>query len=195
MSLDQPAETWSAYWDGMEHRHIFTVEARDHVARLHRAVPLRPSDRVLDFGCGFGHVVELLAPSVARVGYWDAAAGMRRATAGRTAALGQVTLVDLGGPVPADAVGGFDLVLANSVVQYMTRDELTGWMVRWRSLLAPGGRIVLSDIPVPGASAVAELAGMLGFAARNGFLLRALRDGVEEAHRYSRSRGSADLLR
>ncbi|MCY7342801.1 MAG: class I SAM-dependent methyltransferase [Pseudonocardia sp.] len=195
MTVEPAAATWSAYWEGMGHRHIFVVEARDHVARLRREVAPRPTDRVLDFGCGFGHVVELLAPSVAGVGFWDAAAGMRRATAERTASLGTVGPVDLGGPVPESALGSFDLVLANSVVQYMTADELAGWMPRWRSLLVPEGRIVLSDIPVPGASAAVEILGMLRFAARHGFLLRAVRDGVREARRYSRSRGSADLRR
>src|SRR5687768_3773292 len=128
----------------MDHRHIFTVEARDYVARLRREVPVRRTDRVLDFGCGFGHVVELLAPSVAAVGFWDAAEVMRRATAERTTTLPTVAPVDLGGPVPDDAVGTVDLLVANSVVQYMTADELAGWLPRWRTLLAPGGRIVLS---------------------------------------------------
>ena len=193
MAVEPPTATWPAYWADMDHRHIFTVEARDYVARLRKAVPVRPTDRVLDFGCGFGHVVELLAPSVAAVGFWDVAAVMRRATAKRTAALGTVTLVDLGGPVPGDAVGTVDLLLANSVVQYMTADEFAGWLSRWRTLLAPEGRIVLSDVPVPGASVVGELLVMLRFAARHGFLLRAVRDGVREAGRYARFRNAADL--
>ncbi len=195
MTAEPPAWIWSTYWEGMDHRHIFVVEARDYVARLRRSVALQGNERCLDFGCGFGYVAELLAPSVAHVAYWDAAERMRRATAERTVALPTVTPVDLGGPLPTDAVGAFDLVLANSVVQYMTSAELADWMVRWRSLLASGGRIVLSDIPRPGASAGAELLGMLWFAARHRFLLRAVRDGVEEVRRYSRSRGSADLLR
>lgn len=184
---------WALYWEGMPHRHIFEVEARDHVTRLRRAIPIGGTDRVLDFGCGFGHVTALLAASVASVGFWDAAAAMREATARRTAALANVALVDLGGP--AAAPGAFDLVVANSVVQYMSETELSGWMARWRDLLVPGGRIVLSDVPRPGASSPRELLGMLRFAARHRFLLRALRDGVAEAARYSRSRADADLLR
>lgn len=195
MTVEPPTATWSAYWADMDHRHIFTVEARDHVARLRAAVPIRATDRVLDFGCGFGHVVALLAPTVAAAGYWDAAEVMRRATAERTAALGNVAPVDLGGPAHGDVVGSVDLLLANSVVQYMGPDELAGWLPRWRELLAPGGRIVLADIPPPGGSAAGELLGMLRFAARHGFLLRAVRDGVQEARRYARHRNGADLTR
>jgi SAM-dependent methyltransferase len=186
---------WTGYWDGVEHRHIFVVEARDHVDRLRAAVAPRASDRVLDFGCGFGHVVALLAPSVAHVAYWDAAAGMRAATAARTAALHHVVPLDLAGPIPHDAAGTYDLVLANSVVQYLSPAELDTWLARWRALLAPGGAVVLSDIPTPDGSALGELVGMLRFAARHGFLGRALVDGLAEARRYRRSRGSVDLQR
>lgn len=196
MTVEGPATSWSDYWEGVAfHQHIFVVEARDYVDRLRLSVRLRPGDRVLDFGSGFGHVVELLAPSVASVGFWDIAARMRRATEQRTAALATAELVDLSGPLPAGAVGAFDLVLANSVVQYMAAPELAGWLPRWGALLAPGGRIVLSDIPSPLTSAAGELLGMLRFAARHGFLLRAIRDGLQEARRYFRSRASADLLR
>ena len=186
------APRWDGYWEGVEHRHIFAVEARDHVRRLRRAVPLTAGSRVLDFGCGFGHVAQLLAPLVSEVGVWDAAERMRRATADRTAGLPSVVPVDLSDP--GARPGPFDLVLANSVVQYMDRGDLADWLVRWRGMLAPQGRIVLSDIPVPDASAATELVGMLRFAARNGFLLRAVRDGAAEALRYARSRGDAQLL-
>lgn len=181
---------WSQYWEGMAPRRIFEVEARDHVDRLLRAVPIGPADRVLDFGCGFGHVTELLAASAAFVGFWDAAETMRTGTATRTAPLPNVALVE---PVPG--AGPFDLVAANSVVQYMSAAELAGWLARWRDLLAPRGRIVLSDVPRPGGSAPAELLGMLRFAARHRFLLTALRDGIEESRRYARSRSETDLLR
>lgn len=191
MRAEQPAAvSWDGYWEGVEHRHIFAVEARDHVERLRRAVPLAPDARVLDFGCGFGHVAELLAPLVGEVAVWDAAERMRAATARRTAALPSVVAVDPSGPERRE----FDLVVANSVVQYMDRDELARWLARWSGMLAPGGRIVLSDIPVPGGSAVVELVGVLRFAARHRFLLRALRDGAAEALRYARSRGGAQLL-
>lgn len=193
--MSETTTGWSDYWEGVDHRHIFAVEAVDHVARLRRAITLSPTDRVLDFGCGFGHVVELLAKQVATVGYWDASQTMRDATARRTAVLDTVSEVELTDAHWAEASGGFDLVVANSVVQYMSPDELAEWMRRWKQLLAPGGRVVLADIPRPGASTVTELVGMLRFAAKHGFLLKALREGFEEARRYSKSRTAVDLAK
>jgi SAM-dependent methyltransferase len=189
------ASSWSDYWNGMAQRHIFEIEATDHVRRLRQAVPVGPADRVLDFGCGFGFVAELLAPHVAQLGCWDAAEGMRTATAQRTGRLPNVVQVDLGSGVPAGAEATYDLIVVTSVIQYMTPVELSGWLGRWRTLLRPGGRVVVSDVPCPGTSAVGELVGMLLFAARHGFLLTALRDGIDEARRYARSIRSTELQR
>lgn len=194
MTVERPAPGWSAYWNGIDDKKIFAEEARDHVARLRAAVPLRTTDVVLDFGCGFGHVVELLGPLVREVAFWDAAENVRRIAAGRTEHVPHAVEVDL-----SDArtlpIARYDLVIATSVIQYMRRDELALWLASWRSMLRPEGRIVLSDVPTPDLSGLSELTDMLAFAARHGFLLEALRDGVREARRYSRTRHLADLLR
>ncbi len=182
-----PAPTGAVHWSEGDTRHLCAVEAGDYIARLHAAVPVRPTDRVLDFGCGAGHAVAQLAGVVAAVGYWDVAEPMRRATAERTGRLGTVFPVDLARPCPLGAYGQFDLLLANGVVQYMGRDEVRRWMLRWRTLLAPGGRIVLSDIPAPATSAVGEVIDTLRFAVRHRALARAVRDGVHDA-RHTRSR-------
>jgi SAM-dependent methyltransferase len=185
---------WAEYWDGLAPRRLFAEQARDHVRRLRSVVPLCSSDRVLDFGCGFGHVVELLAPEVSRIDYWDAAERMRRATAQRTAHLATAAPVDLGPGVHAP-VGGYDLILVNSVIQYMSASELAGWLVRWNGMLRATGQVVLSDVPAPGTAALPELLGVLRFAATHRILLRTVLDGVAEADRYLHSRRRGDLQR
>ncbi len=185
---------WSAYCNGVDDKKIFAEEARDHVARLRAAVPLSGTDRVLDFGCGFGYVGELLASLVEEVGLWDTAPRMLRLAAERSAHLPNVTVVDLadGRPLPR---GHYDLVLVTSVIQYMLPEELAGWPERWGAMLRPGGRIVVSDVPPPDVSGLAELVNMLVFASRRGILGHAVRDGVREFGRYVRVRRVNDLLR
>src|SRR3989442_6601149 len=53
---------WHAYWDRLEEHVIFRVEAADYLSRLEAALGPQRGARVLDFGCGFGFLAELLRP-------------------------------------------------------------------------------------------------------------------------------------
>jgi SAM-dependent methyltransferase len=67
-----------------------------------------------------------------------------------------------------------DLIVANSVAQYLTRDELERLLALWKRLLAPGGVLIVADIIPPDVGAISDVAALLRLAARNGFLLAAL---------------------
>lgn len=191
---------WKAYWEGMHDRRIIAVEAGDYVRRLWVHRPLPGTARVLDFGCGFGHVADLLACRVAWVDAWDNASTMRAATMSRTRSRGNVRVVDLApGACPPDEL--YDAILVNSVIQYMDRGELRQWLSRWRGMLHDLGVVVISDVPVPGnhmageiAHMAGEIAGVLRFASANGILGGALVDGVAEVWRYAKGRASQPLL-
>lgn len=177
----------------MHDRRIIAVEAGDYVRRLWVHHPLPGTARVLDFGCGFGHVADLLARRVAWVDTWDSASTMRAATESRTRSRGNVRVVDL---APAACPPGerYDAILVNSVIQYMDRGELSQWLPRWRGMLHDDGIVVISDVPVPGNHLAGEIAGVLRFASANGILGAALADGVAEAWRYAKGRASEPLL-
>ena len=69
---------WNAYWDRLEQHVIFRVEAADYLRRLKAALGHQRGARVLDFGCGFGFLAELLAPEVTALFVFDASDHMRR---------------------------------------------------------------------------------------------------------------------
>lgn len=187
----RPDSGWRPYWDRLEERAIFPVEAADYVARVAATVGIPAFARVLDFGCGFGHVAALLAPGVREVAVWDASASMRRAARRRLAHLANVRI--LTGPEPAPRAARFDLVLVNSVVQYMTPDEFHAWLDAAPARLVPDGRIVLSDLLTGDVNPVRELAELLWLCARGGVLLRILREGFLELRHYTRARRARPL--
>lgn len=194
-SATAPADGWGPYWDGLNDQYkVFKLEAVDCVERLARATPLRPDDRVLDFGCGFGFLANALSPLVGEVYLWDSAAGMRRHARLNVAGCRNVRFLDLSGE-DADPGVRFDVILVNSVVQYMTIEELSAWLRRWRRLLAPGGRVLLSDLVPPDPSHLAEALSLLWLCARHGKLAGAIRDGLSEARRYFGTRVARPLLR
>jgi len=67
-----------------------------------------------------------------------------------------------------------DLVVMNSVAQYMTQDELASALTTIRRLLKPSGKLVLGDVLRPEVGIVRDVLALLGFAARHGFLKDAL---------------------
>lgn len=185
---------WVGYFDrmsGVTRRHH--AEAADHVRRLRAAVAIQRGLRLLDFGCGPGLVGALLAPDVDRYLFWDAAPAVLQEAIRR---LGHVASA---APAPADLgalpAGSIDLILVNSVVQYMGSSELATWLPRWRRLLAPAGRVLLSDLPPPGERALRALGDTLRFAASQGLLISALPEAVGALTRYSARRTRTSLFR
>jgi hypothetical protein len=128
---------------------------------------------------------------------YDESPAMRRRAQAHVTGIANAVVTDpasLAPPIP----DGFDLVLANSVVQYMPFDALCDWLPRWRSLLARGGRVVLSDV-LPTrrrrGEVARELFETLALQARHGLLLYAIRTRLGDVLRYTQARRAAPLTR
>lgn len=67
-----------------------------------------------------------------------------------------------------------DLVVMNSVAQYMTAAELDSALAVIKRLLKPNGRLVLGDILRPEVGMARDVIALLRLAAKNGFLKDAL---------------------
>jgi SAM-dependent methyltransferase len=186
---------WQAYWDRLEEHVIFRVEAADYVARLEAALGTDLGARVLDFGCGFGFIAELLAPRVAQLFVFDASERMRRRAQLRLAGHANVRFLGPPGAAPWPSALEFDLILVNSVVQYMTPDEFHHWLGQWRAMLAPGGHLVLSDLLTHDVDPLREVVGMLALSARRGCLMRVVRKALGELRHYSKTRRMRPLCR
>jgi SAM-dependent methyltransferase/ribosomal protein S18 acetylase RimI-like enzyme len=190
----KPVSEWTDYWERLEDRQaIFRAEAQDFVARLQTAVTVSNRTRALDFGCGFGFVANAVAPHVGTLALWDAAANMRARARLNVAAHNNVQFVDLS-RTDHGLDGAFDLITVNSVVQYMTREELQGWLRQWRAMLAPGGHLVISDIVLPSYRFASDIVALSRFALRHGFLIEALREGVREYRSYGAIKKLRPLL-
>jgi 2-polyprenyl-3-methyl-5-hydroxy-6-metoxy-1,4-benzoquinol methylase len=190
-----PDPTWLAYWDtDRGERRLIEVESEDYVTRLSERVELGPKLTVLDFGCGTGIPASLLASRVGRILLWDPAGAAMETARARIANVPNAGLIDLPS-IGRDHDGTFDLIVANSVVQYMSVPELEGWIRRWSDLLAPGGAIVLSDMPGGNSRFAGEMAEFLWFSMRRGVLLQALAHGFRDIARYRAARSARPLLR
>ena len=78
----EPTPPWSLHWEEPGHQHASTVAARDYVDRLCAAIPLRPTDRVLDLYCGLGNFTLPMARRAREVVGVEGEAGLIGITAG-----------------------------------------------------------------------------------------------------------------
>ena len=176
---------WESYWERLNDRQqLFREQSDEYFRNLDATFGLDPRARVLDFGCGFGHVAQMLAPRVGELFLWDASANMRRRARLNVAGRQNIRFLDLSDPKSLSPDLQFELILVNSVVQYMTMEEFVIWLLRWRNMLAPGGRIVVSDLIPPDYGALWDIVDLLRLSARRGFLVRAIWQAVSEIWRY-----------
>ena len=173
---------------------LFDAEAKDYFLRLGRAVPLTSCKRVLDFGCGLGFVSELLASEVGSLFFWDYSENMLETAKVRLASTSNAQAIDLSGHNQG-LTADFDLIVVNSVIQYMSEDDFSVWLACWRGMLNEGGTLVISDVILPQPAFLTEVFDSIIFSAREGFLIRTLSKNFKQYSRYLKARSQAPMTR
>jgi SAM-dependent methyltransferase len=176
-------DNWVSFWNSQHSiyvnaRHL-DLHYRDVADRLLQLNPASTAN-VLDFGCGEATHAGRVAARVGQLWLCEAAVRVRDNLRAR---FGHVPNVKVIGPdeLHSIAPGTLDLVVANSVAQYLTRDELDTLLSAWRALLAPGGRLILADVVPPGVNPLSDALALLGYAWSNGFLFAAFAGLVRTA--------------
>ena len=174
---------WIEFYDSP---HSIYVNARhkdvhysEIAAQIAAFVP-GPGARVLDYGCGEATHADKVAAVAAQLFLCDAAPSVRSTVAERFAGNGKIRVVS-----PEDvegmADGALDLIVANSVVQYLTRDTLTALLALWRRLLAPNGVLIVADVIPPEVGVASDALALIRYAAAHGFLVAAFAGLVRTA--------------
>lgn len=168
--------SWLDFFDG---DHAIYVSARHKALHDRRvagdiaALVSSKDDVILDFGCGEATEAGIVAARCRRLYLSDAAPAVLSRVAERYAQRPDVTVA-----TPAEVedlpAGSLDLIVVNSLSQYLPREELTRWLRIWAGLLKPGGRLVLGDVIPPSVSPLTDATALLRFGWEGGFLLAAL---------------------
>jgi len=168
-------QDWINYWDSdhpiyVNARH-FDVHYRTIAADIIGQAPSSAA-RVLDYGCGEALHADDVAEKCGGLFLCEAAPALRARLAARFSGNEKIRVV---GPeeierLPADCL---DLIVANSVAQYLKRGELEALLASLRRILKPGGKLVIADVIDPRHGPVTDAIALLRFAAANRFLLAA----------------------
>ena len=167
---------WRAFWDGdnsiyvsARHRDLHYACIAADIAAL---IP-SPTSTVLDYGCGEALRADLVAAACTRLLLYDSATTTQDKLRQRFATVPRVAVVDRREleVLPDQCL---DMIVCNSVLQYVSRDALDALLSSWRAKLKPGALLVLGDVVPTGSGIVTDALALVAFAARWGFVLAAL---------------------
>jgi SAM-dependent methyltransferase len=171
-----PMDEWIDYYDSTHtiyvsklHRDLhFQIIARDITAYISS-----PDAVVLDYACGEALSAGQVADGCGKLYLAEPAPGVRGRLIARFASNAKIQVRSLD-DVQQMAEGSVDLVVMNSVAQYMTPAELDAAFAVIGRVLKPSGRFVLGDVLRPEVGMGRDVGALLGFGARHGFLRDAL---------------------
>ncbi len=167
---------WREYWNGP---HPIYVNARhrmlhfDLIGRdIGKLIPARDAV-VLDYGCGEADTAAMLAAACGKLYLFDTASTVRERLSARHADNPRIVVLDEAGleALPAHAL---DLIVVNSVLQYLSGAELDAILDFAAARLKPEGKLALGDVIPADANAVSDTLALLDFAFKGGFLGAAL---------------------
>jgi len=168
-------DEWIDYYDSTHtiyasklHRDLhFQIIARDIIGYISS-----PDAVVLDYACGEALSAAKVADACGKLYLAEPAPGVRGRLIARFAPNTRIRVRSLDDLRKMEEA--VDLVVMNSVVQYMTPEELDSALAVIRRLLKPNGRLVLGDILRPEVGMARDVLALLKFASTHGFLKDAL---------------------
>jgi SAM-dependent methyltransferase len=165
--------SWLAYWNAPNSSYVSERHKRAHYdvvfAGVRPHLPSGPDSVVLDWGCGEALAAERMASIVGTVLLYDAAPSTRERLRQLHGAEPRIRILDEEA-LAGLAAGTADLVVVNSVVQYLTEEQLGQAFALFGRLIKPNGRLLVGDVIVPGTPMLHHITTFLGFALRRGFL-------------------------
>ena len=174
---------WIDYYDSTpsvyvsaRHRDVhFRIVAED----ICRLIPSKDAV-VVDFACGEALSAPMVASACATLILAEPAPSVRRRLADRYGDAGNISVVSLD-QLASLAGRSVDLVVMNSVLQYMSADQFDAALAAARRLLKPSGQLVIGDVLRPDVGMLPDVLALLRMAARHGFLTDAVTGLVRTA--------------
>lgn len=194
---------WRQYWEGESsvyvsdrHKAAHYAHLADDLVRLaEQSNKHMTSLRILDFGCGEALSAGRIADRVEQLTLSDGSANVRRQLQTR---FGDNKSIAVKPPeeLAGTCAGAFDLVIVNSVLQYVEKPAAASVLQMLGQTLRADGRMLVADILPPDLSALTDARQLLTFAAREGFLIAALTGLVRTAMSdYAKIRAQVGLTR
>jgi SAM-dependent methyltransferase len=169
--------TWREFWNADTPIYVNERHKALHYGLVAREIAAFVPSRdaaVLDYGCGEALSAARVAAACRQLYLCDGAPLVRERLKARFRADPKIVVL---APEEMESVPdhSLDLIVVNSLLQYLAVEEFGELLGLWRLKLKEDGRLVLADVIPPDIGALEDAAALLRFAWKGGFLTAALR--------------------
>jgi len=168
--------SWLEFWSADTAIYANARHKELHYAALARGIAEHaPSKiaRVLDHGCGEALSAATLARRCGALFLFDASPYVRSKLVALFSDTDRIFVLHDGALCGIEDAS-LDLVVAASLIQYLSQAELRALLDLWRAKLKADGALLIADIPAPQSTAVADALSLLVFGLRSRFFVAAL---------------------
>lgn len=170
-------DSWLAFWNAPNKIYVNDRHQQAHYDKIFSGVrPFLPSSRdsvVLDWGCGDALAAERMAACSGTVLLYDGAEAISDRLRRRHAGNSSLKVLDDAG-LASLAPESLDLIVVNSVVQYLSQAQLAAVVTEFHRWLKPDGAFLLGDVIEPDTPMLRDMRNLLRFAWRDGFFVPAV---------------------
>jgi SAM-dependent methyltransferase len=167
---------WLSFWNAPNRIYVNDrhrdVHYRDIALEIRSLVP-SPAATVVDYGCGEATAAHLVAEAASALILSDGAPGVRDKLAARFKDNAKIA-VRSPEEIAAMPPGSVDLIVLNSVAQYLDHAQFAELLALFKRLLSPDGRLVVGDVIPLHTSAITAIVALMQLAWRHGFVGPAL---------------------
>jgi 2-polyprenyl-3-methyl-5-hydroxy-6-metoxy-1,4-benzoquinol methylase len=174
--MSQEVKTWLEFWNGPNSIYVNSRHRVLHGRLIaHDIAGLIPCSNasILDFACGEASAADDVAYQCRKLVLSDAAERVRATLTKKYSGHPNITVItnDEVGRLPH---GSFDLIIVNSLLQYISKPELDQLLAMLRPLIRGSGVLVLGDLIPPNQTAIGDASALLRLSYQGKFLISAM---------------------
>jgi SAM-dependent methyltransferase len=170
-------KSWLDFWNAPNAIYVSRRHQEAHYAKVAGGigafVPAGGDAAVLDWGCGDAFMANALAQTCRALLLYDRAEATRGRLMSAHAGSPKIRVLDEAA-LEALPDASIDLIVVNSVVQYLSASQFAAALQFFHRLLKHDGTLLLGDIIAPDTPFVGHVTTFLRFAWQNGFFIAAL---------------------
>lgn len=167
---------WQEFWDGahsiyvcQKHKHVHYYNIGKEIGEYSPG----PEAQLLDYGCGEALGSHVLSFYCRTLSLFDTSPKLQAELKRNFATNPRIEVINEHDFQLAPK-STYDMIVCNSVLQYIDQAEFAYLLSLWREQLKPGGFLLIADVIPPHVSALEDAQALLNFAWQHGFFFPAL---------------------